>query len=155
MAKITLGKRPTDFKHTVEIPVPGSDTPDTLELTFVYRTRTELAKFTDDYNAKAKARMDALWEKYKPKEPEKGRKAKAAASETLPVVKPTMPSDEELAATLNESFVDYVMGACFGWELSDEFNRKNVLQLVDRFPGCVSVIADTYARAIKDGRLGN
>lgn len=158
MAKISLGKIPSNFKLSVEIPVPGGE-PDSLELTFRYRTRVELAQMTDEHSASSKKRIDALVDRIKtpavaaPEAPAKrGRKAAAPA---VDAELPKPPSEAEFAAAINEGHADYILAAAEGWELSDEFNRANVLKLVDRFPGAAPAISDAYTRALKEGRLGN
>jgi hypothetical protein len=158
MAKITLGKRPANFKLSVDIPVPGGE-PDALEFTFKYRTRTELAQMTDDQSTASRARIDALVDRIKTPiaaaaeaPAKKGRKPAAAE----PVVEPPKPPTEaEFAMAINEGHADYILSAAEGWELADAFDRENVLQLVDRFPGAAAAIADAYNRALKEGRLGN
>jgi hypothetical protein len=157
MAKISLGKRPSNFKLAVDIPVPGGE-PDSLEFTFKYRTRVELAQMTDEHSAASKARIDALVDRIKapavvaPAAPAKrGRKATE-----MPVdVEVKAPTEAEFAAAINEGHADYILSAAEGWELADEFNRANVLELVDRFPGAAPAISEAYTRALKEGRLGN
>lgn len=153
MAKISLGKRPASFKHTVSIPVAGGE-PDTLELTFRYRTRTELAQFSDEHNTASRARIDALMDRAGIPSSAAALKKKAKAPEA-PAELPKPPGEADFAAAINQSHVEYILGACEGWELSDPFNAESVLQLVDRFPGAAGVIADAYNAAIKDGRQGN
>jgi hypothetical protein len=156
MAKISLGKRPSSFKLSVDIPVPGGE-PDSLEFTFKYRTRVELAQMTDEHSAASKARIDALVDRMKAPvvvaaEAPAKRGRKAAAE---PVEAPKSPTEAEFAAAINEGHADYILAAAEAWELSDEFSRENVLQLVDRFPGAAPAISDAYSRALKEGRLGN
>lgn len=162
MAKLSLGKRPGSFKLNVTIPVPGADEPDTLEFTVKYRTRKELAEFTDQQSASSRARIDALLDRMKPQAAEavetvaaapakKGRKAAPAESAALPKA----PPDADFAQALNEGQADYILATAEAWELADELNRENVLQLVDRFPGALPAFVESYNKAIKEGRLGN
>ena len=47
MAKIVLGKRPKNFKRTVQFDLPEGGK-GAVEATFVYRTRTEFGAFVDE-----------------------------------------------------------------------------------------------------------
>jgi hypothetical protein len=126
MAKIVLGKRPQNFKHTVKF-VMLDGTEATIDVTYKYRTRTEYGAFVDEVAAAAKqdrgSDEDFSWAR---------------------VMEKTGASNAE-----------YVMQAVEGWNLDEEFTLENVQQLADELPGAISAIMDTYRNAITQGRLGN
>lgn len=140
MAKITLGKRPESFKRTISFPMPG-ESAGTIEVEFKYRTRTEFAKFSDDFQAKVKAEGE--------KEVER---VKAAIEKNQEVAGPT---EADVTGRQNALSVAYLMGALQGWNLDEEFSEKAVTQLVDELPAAAKAIADDYRAAISEGRLGN
>jgi hypothetical protein len=138
--KIILGKRPKSFKRTVSFPMPG-EAAGTIEVSYKYRTRSEFAAFSDEFQSVAKA---------------EGEKAVARITDAIekkePVAEPTQAEITERQNALN---VRYLMGALDGWNLDEEFNEENVAQLVDELPAAANAIAADYRSAINEGRLGN
>lgn len=126
MAKITLGKRPTNFKHTVKFKLLDG-TEASIEIVYKYRTRKEFGAFIDEVAAASKqdrpADDELSWAK---------------------VMEQTGSSNAE-----------YVMQAVEGWNLDESFTIENVQQLADELPAAIAAIMDTYRNAITQGRLGN
>lgn len=127
MAKIVLGKRPTNFKHTVKFKMlDGSE--GAIEVVYKYRTRTEFGRFVDEMIAAAKEERpaevdDSFWSALM-----------------------------EKTASAN---ADHVMQAIEGWNLDEPLTREKVQQLNDELPAAVIAIMDDYRAAITQGRLGN
>lgn len=130
MAKIILGKRPQNFKRTITIDLleggKGS-----IEVSYLYRTRSEFGKFVDDL-------MDAAGMKL--------------ADQTEEEVKFSL--EQALKKTL-ETNADYIMKIADGWNLDVEFSRASVAQMCDELPGAALQIIDQYRTAITEGRTGN
>jgi hypothetical protein len=126
MAKIVLGKRPTNFKHTVKFPMLDG-TEGSIEVQYRYRTRAEFGKFIDEVFAASKEDR-----------PEGDEFSWAALMEKT-----------------SGANADYVMKAVEGWNLDEEFTRDNVQQLADELPAAITAVMDTYRNAITQGRLGN
>lgn len=130
MAKIILGKRPQNFKRTITVDLleggKGS-----IEVSYLYRTRSEFGKFVDDL-------MDAA--------------GMTLSDQTEEEVKFSL--EQALKKTL-ETNADYIMKIADGWNLDVEFSRAAVAQLCDELPGAALQIIDQYRTAITEGRLGN
>ncbi len=130
MAKIILGKRPQNFKRTITVDLleggKGS-----VEVSYLYRTRSEFGKFVDDL-------MDAA--------------GMTLSDQTEEEVKFSL--EQALKKTL-ETNADYIMKIADGWNLDVEFSRAAVAQLCDELPGAALQIIDQYRTAITEGRLGN
>lgn len=130
-ARIQLGARPKTFarKITVQLPEGGEGS---IEVQYLYRTRTEFAAFI-------------------------GEITKAAG--TAPPADTSAEAVDEsirgaMAATLSQN-ADYIMRIATGWDLEHEFNRANVVQLCDELPGAAMAMMAQYREAITEGRLGN
>ncbi|MNS19688.1 hypothetical protein D3C72_514110 [compost metagenome] len=126
MAKIVLGKRPTNFKRTVRFKMLDG-TEGAIEVTYKYRTRTEFGRFIDEVFAASKeerpAEDDFSW---------------AALMEKT-----------------GGANADYIMQAIEGWNLDEPLTHENVQQLADELPAAVTAIMDAYREAVTQGRLGN
>lgn len=130
MAKITLGKRPKNFKCTVTVPLlEGGE--GKVELSFIYRTRTEFGAFVDDIVKAAGV----------PVASQAGEDVKFSLARALEKTR--------------ESNADYIMAICNGWNLDEEFSRAAVVQLCDELPGVALEIINSYRLASVEGRLGN
>lgn len=46
----------------------------------------------------------------------------------------------------NEPTADYLMEICQGWELPEEFNRDNLITLLENYPRAFDAIAQEYTR---------
>jgi hypothetical protein len=130
MAKITLGKRPTSFKKTIKVPMLDG-TEATVDVQYVYRTRTEFGAFVDALFAKA---------------------GEPPASQSAEDVKFSLAA--ALAKT-RDTNADYILQIVSGWDLDVAFNVENVRQLCDELPGAAMAIIDSYRIAVSEGRLGN
>lgn len=140
MAKIILGKRPTSFKRTVTFPMPGEEA-GAIEVSFKYRSRTELAKFADEIQATVKADAE-----------EQVARLKASIEKGEAIEE---PGQSDITARQNAFHVRYLMGAVDDWNLDVPFNQENVELLVDELPSAVAAIINDYRGALAEGRLGN
>lgn len=127
MAKITLGKRPKNFKKVVTFPMLDGTT-GRIEVTYKYRTRSEFGLFIDE-----------LLEKAGDKKPVEGEKF----------------SMLELMEKTAGSNADYIMDVVEAWDVDAEFTHDNVQQLSDEIPAAVAAVMETYRTAVTEGRLGN
>ncbi len=130
MAKITLGKRPKNFKATVKFPMlEGGE--GTIEISYVYRTRTEFG-----------ALIDGLMD-------DAGVQATGSDDDSQKF------SLAEALERTKETNADYIMKVCDGWNLDVEFSAEAVAQMCDEIPAAAMAIMNTYRSAITEGRLGN
>jgi hypothetical protein len=130
MAKIVLGKRPKNFKKVLKVTLPEGGE-GTIELNYIYRTRTEFGAFLDELFSSA------------------GVKPESASEEDVKF------SVKEALEKLRDTNSDYLMKIADGWNLDVEFNRENVMQLCDELPGVALAAIDSYRLAVTEGRLGN
>lgn len=126
MAKLKLGNAPKNFKKTVSITFADGTKYD-IEMLYTYRTRSEYAAFMDSVVG----------------EPKKGKKADEVK---------TAADAFKLAGDID---ADIIMKIAEGWDLDDEFNKENVLKLIDEYPSAAAIISDDYREAILDGRRKN
>jgi hypothetical protein len=138
--KIVLGKRPKSFQRVITFPLPGEGI-GSMEVDFKYRTRSELATFTDEIQAAIQADTQQAIESVR---------AAVAAGEKI-----KEPTQAELTARQDAFSVRYLMGAVDDWNLDVPFDHEAAQQLVDELPGAVAVIIGEYRAALMDGRLGN
>lgn len=130
MAKIALGARPKNFKTVVTIPMlEGGE--GTIEVSYVYRTRTEFGKMIDDLMDDAQVVPSGSGEDAQ----------KFSLAEALEKTKDTN--------------ADYILKVADGWNLDVEFSRASVAQLCDELPAAAMAIMNTYRNAITEGKLGN
>lgn len=130
MAKITLGKRPTSFKKTIKVPMlEGGE--GTVEIEYVYKTRTEFGAFVDELLGAAGVKP---------------------TGQTDDDVKFSLKQALERTRDTN---ADYIQKIVKGWNLDVEFSRAAVVQLCDELPGAAMSIIDSYRLAVTEGRLGN
>lgn len=130
MAKIILGKRPNNFKSVVKFPMlEGGE--GSVEISYIYRTRTEFGAFID------KMMNDAGVVPTGGSEDEQKFSLEAALEKT------------------RETNADYIMAVADGWNLDVEFSRSSVAQLCDELPGAALEVMNRYRTAITEGRLGN
>lgn len=122
---IVLGKRPADFKHTVQFRhVDGTE--GALEVTYRYRTRTEYGQFLDDVRADAGIKLGE-----------------------------DVPTMAELMARLSDKQADHLLLAISGWNLDEPLARDNLRELCDVYPGAAAAVMEDYRLACQEGRLGN
>jgi hypothetical protein len=130
MAKIVLGSRPKNFKAIVNIPMlEGGE--GSIEMSYVYRTRTEFGKMIDTLMDDAGVAPTGSGEE----------EQKFSLADALEKTK--------------ETNADYIMKVADGWNLDIEFSRRAVAQLCDELPAAAMAIMNTYRSAITEGRLGN
>lgn len=129
MAKIVLGKRPTNFKRIISVDLLEGGK-GAIEVLYKYRTKAEFGAF-----------LDKLLE-------EGGiQTAKRDDDEKLSLLQAQQKTTDTNA--------DYIMNIVEGWNLDAEFNLANVKQLCDELPAAALAIMETYRLAINEGRLGN
>lgn len=130
MAKITLGKRPESFKRviTVELLEGGKGT---VEIEYIYRTRTEFGVFVDELLSDA------------------GVKPTGGSDDDVKF------SLETALKKARDANADYIMKVAKDWNLDVDFSREAVAQLCDELPGVAQQIIEVYRTAITEGRLGN
>ena len=131
MAKIKLGARPKTFTHTVSVSVPEGGTAQ-VQMVYKYRTRTEFGAFVDNLLATAGAAPPA---------------SQAEADVVF--------SLRQALANARDTNADYILQIADGWNLDEEFNRANLVQLCDELPGAAQAIIEAYRAARTEGRLGN
>jgi hypothetical protein len=130
MAKIVLGSRPKNFKSLVTIPMlEGGE--GTIEVSYIYRTRTDFGKLIDGLMDDAKVVPTS----------------EAAEDQAF--------SLEDALNKTKETNADYIMKVADGWNLDIEFSRNAVAQLCDELPAAALAIMSTYRNAITEGRSGN
>jgi hypothetical protein len=130
MAKIVLGKRPKNFKKIIKIPMlEGGE--GTVEVSYIYRTRTEFGAFVDELFADA------------------GVKPASQADDDVKF------SLAEALARTRDTNADYILKIVDGWNLDIDFSRDAVVQMCDELPGAALAMIDSYRLAVTEGRLGN
>lgn len=132
MAKIKLGTKPKNFKHTVTFPMLDGSVGQ-IEVTYKYRTRTEFGALVDEM---AKA----------------ARESAEAAQKSLADDGISLEAIEQQGAAMNAR---YLMKVVEGWNLDEPFSEETAQQLADELPAAVAAIVDGYRTAITEGRLGN
>lgn len=130
MAKIKLGARPKNFKKQIKVTLPEGGE-GVVEMSYIYRTRTEFGKFVDEL-------LDS-----------------AGVANNIGSAEELKFSMQAALAKTKETNADYIMAIADGWNLDEEFNRANVEQLCDELPGAAQEIMDQYRDAVAQGRLGN
>jgi len=130
MAKIVLGKRPKNFKRVIKVPMlEGGE--GTVEVSYIYRTRTEFGAFVDELFAAAGV---------------------TPASKSDEDVKFSL---QDALSRTRDTNADYILKIIDGWNLDVDFSRDNVVQMCDELPGAALAMIDNYRLAVTEGRLGN
>jgi hypothetical protein len=131
MAKIRLGERPKNFKHTVKFQMlDGSH--GSVEVLYKYRTKKEFGEFIDSLMESAKLT------------------AKAEEGE-----EPAPFSMADLMEKTAGGNAKYIMQVIEGWNLDGELTEDNVQAIADVYPAAAAAIMETYRIACTEGRLGN
>jgi len=136
MAKITLGKRPKNFKKTISVQMLDGTT-GTVECVFKYRTKKEYGEFIDGITEAARASEKAQ------------ENTKAEGADDKPF---------SLSEYLNKSVdanADYILQILEGWNLDVELSKASLEDLGSEVPGATAAIIETYRTAVLEGRLGN
>jgi len=144
--KIVLGKRPTGFKKEVKCTMLDGST-GCMEVTYKYRSRSELAELTDKFQATLKDEANVEIERFKAAV----EKVKAAG-ETIPEFTLTQA---DIVARQAKVLVDYILAIVDAWNLDADFDRDGVAELIDTLPAMAEAIKEDYRAAINEGRLGN
>jgi hypothetical protein len=131
MGKIKLGARPKSFAHTVTVPMPEGGTA-SVQMRYLYRTRTEFGSFVDELIRAAGTPAPAS----------------QAGDDVLFSLRSALESTRDTNA-------DYILQIAEGWNLEEEFNRVNLVQMCDELPGAALAIIEHYRLALTEGRLGN
>lgn len=139
-ARVTLGKRPETFSALVSALLPEGGE-GTIEVTYRYRTRTELGALIDKRQADAEA-ADA-----------RSAAAAEAAKKRGEVAPPQTAAD--LQKMMRDVMATHILEIATGWNLPEPFDLQHVTQLCDELPGMARAIVDRYRDAIVEGRLGN
>lgn len=129
MAKIVLGKRPKNFKTKVSFPLLDGEI-GVIEVSYIYRTRTEFGTLIDGLMTDAGVASGATEEDQK-----------FSLAEALEKTRDTN--------------AEYILKVADGWNLDEPFNHDTVSQLCDEIPAAALAIMNTYRTAITEGRLGN
>ncbi len=128
MAKIVLGKRPKNFKCNIIVDLPEGGK-GSMELSYIYRTRSEFGAFVDELLESAGV--------------------KQSGDDDLKF------SLQQALEKTRDTNADYIMKIADGWNLDSEFNRDNVAQLCDELPGMALEAINKYRVVTTEGRLGN
>ena len=139
MKKLKLGDNPKSFKKTIQIVLlEGGTAP--LEISYIYRTRSQFAALVDANIAKAEA--DA--------------KAAAEGAETnADDAAPKRLTIAQSYAMVDKARADHVLKIADGWDLGDEFNAESLLQFEDEYPGALDAISIAYVQAVAEARAKN
>ena len=130
MAKIKCGARPKHFARTIIITMPEGGK-GTVEMSYIYRTRSEFGKFVDEL-------LDGA-----------GVKSKGSTDEDVKF------SLREVLEKTRDQNADYILKIADGWNLEEEFTRDNIAQLCDELPAAAIEIIEGYRAAVTEGKLGN
>ena len=130
--KVKLGNAPKNFKKPVSIVLLSGLLAD-IEMSFIYRTRSEFAALVDE---KIAADMAA---------------DTAADSQTSVPAKTVADWFKEV----DEGGAKFVLKIADGWDLDDPFNEKSLLQLEDENPGALTAIAAKYRQSVAEARVKN
>jgi N-acyl-D-aspartate/D-glutamate deacylase len=145
MAKLILGKPPKHISKELDFPMLDG-TVGSIEVNFIYRTRSEYAEFVDKRSAAIKEAAEAELA---------AMKAKASEQKEEGVSLDLGMPEAEIQGKKSASQADFIMGAVQGWNLDIPFDREAVLQLVDEVPQAAQTIIAAYREAMTEGRLGN
>lgn len=149
MAKFNLGNTPKNFKREVLIEMLDG-TKDSIVITFIYRTRSEYAKFVDSIVAKTQTTAIS---------PEKAKKPQTKKIDTD--IETSIES-ALVSLSLADRFktedaesIDLMLQIAEGWDLTEPFNRETLQVMQDRFPNSFAAINQAYSETILKGRLKN
>jgi len=127
--KITLGTRPKNFKHVVEVPLHEGTT-GRIEVLYRYRTRDEFGKFIDQVLADAQVPRPT------------DEDALGAAM-------------QQAMSDMNGRNAQYLLQVLDGWDLDVDLNLAHVQQLCNEMPAAAARLMEDYRLACVEGRLGN
>ena len=110
------------FKHTIEIPMAGTDELQKLQFTFKRLNTDQLKEVQKEFEAQ----MAELEEKYK--------NTTLSATERDILLRPMM--------------IDYIMKVAENWELTEEFAPENLTVLLVNYPRAFEAISIQYQREL-------
>lgn len=126
--KISLSAKKTSFKLPVLIPVPGAK-PEPLEFTCNYLTKPDFNKLLDEHSG--------------------------ARIEVDDYISDGRINNQRLSADIDAASADDVLKIATGWELSEELNKENLLQLEAVHPGSLRSIMVAYRAELLGERIKN
>lgn len=127
-SKITLGKRPQNFKSiAVKFTLPDGET-GIINVVFQYRTRSEFGAYLNQLFATSDAEKPVADEK---------------------------PDFVDLFAKAGEKTVSQLLDAMKSWDFEHELSKETLVQLGDEIPAALAAIGSAYNAACTEGKLGN
>lgn len=127
MAKLVLGKTPTNFKPIIVKFVGPDGEEDQIKVTFKYKTRSQFAAFLNKlFGKKDEATTDVA---------------------DLDFVELYKKSGDKVVEQLGEIIAE--------WDFAEPANAESLRQLHDQAPAAAAAITSAYATACNEGRLGN
>lgn len=127
MAKLLLGKRPKHFQpFPVKFVMPDG-TPESIEVTYKYRTRSEFAAF-----------LQELFDVSGQEQPANGEIDFVA-----------------LFKKSASRSVDQLFDAIVEWNLDDKLSKETLTTLGDEIPAALAAMLACYSAACSEGKLGN
>jgi hypothetical protein len=143
------------FEWPVKIPTAQGELE--IKITYLHRTREELAALAEARVAKARAKFEQDMAKQ-----QEAAKAAAADSDddTSPIERAlksfddVKPVQDLIEAMDNE--VESLMEIVRGWDVGGhEFNEHNLRRLCNRYHTAAATLTKQYGIALNEGRLGN
>lgn len=131
---IKLGNNPKTFKKVIPLfDVNGKK--ESLQIEFKYRTRLQFAELVDARNVREKAKEEA----------DLAEAGEDGAAKTY---------EQTVQEMLDDSVVK-VLEIAQGWDLEDEFNAENLVELDGMFPSALMDIQNAYQAALLETRRKN
>ena len=128
MSKVTLGKRPKNFKSiAVKFTMPDGEA-GVIPVVFKYRTKPEFGIYLNQLFATSDAEKPAVDEK---------------------------PDFVALFAKAGEKTVSQLLDAIDSWDFEHDLNKETLTQLGDEIPAALAAIGAAYGSACSEGKLGN
>ena len=144
--KLSLGKRPKNFKHTVTFTSVDGEAM-CIGMTYRYRTKREFGALIDEtFGPAVASQVEDAADLF-------GDDAPKPAAEAAPAVQTA--SVAEMMDRGTEANADYLLKIAEDWDIGVSFTRDNLIQLGDEQPGAVLAIMAAYRVAVTEGRLGN
>jgi hypothetical protein len=137
--KFQFGAAPDSFKREVEvINIHGAES--TIEVEFVYRTKTQFAALADEGLRDAKAKLSA---------------SKDGEEDQFTIEKISSNFYSEANSRTTKEGAEYVMKIAKAWDISEPLSVDSLMKLEDQCAGALQSIATIYAKAINEVRTKN